>query len=95
MKRFLNFDEMVTPSIITLIYWVGIAGIIIGALSSLFSLGALLSGGFSFDVPAYLYVLPFIGAIVALIIWRITCETMLVLFSINDKLGRIEKRSTM
>ncbi len=78
MKKFLNFDEMITPIIIVFFYWIGIAGIIFGGLISAFV---------DFSLTRFL------GSILVmafgLIGWRVWCEILLVIFSINGKLGKL------
>jgi len=84
MNRFLNFNEMITPSIILIIYWCGIASIIIGGIGSI--IGA---SHFGFNIGAFL--LSIIGMAACVVGWRVWCELMLVIFSINGKLHTIEK----
>ena len=80
MGRFLNFDEMVTPTFITIIYWIGIVLIVIGGVSSLF-------GGF------YAFLAGVIGTIVGLVFWRVFCEMMLIVFRIHADLGQIARNT--
>jgi hypothetical protein len=80
MQKFLSFNELVTPTIISYIYWIGIAGILLGVLVSLFN-------GFMAFVAAL------IGGAIGLVLWRVWCEVMLILFRIHDDLGQISRNT--
>jgi Domain of unknown function (DUF4282) len=80
MQRFLGFDEMVTPSIITIVYWIGIVVIVLGVLSSLFA-------GF------WSFILSLIGGLIGLIFWRVWCEVMIILFRIHGDLAQIARNT--
>jgi hypothetical protein len=81
MHKFLTFDEMVTPAIILIVYWIVNILIVIGALSTLFS-------GF------WGFIAGVIGAAVGLILWRVACEMMLVVFRIHAQLADIVQNTT-
>lgn len=81
MQRYLTLNELITPTIIRLVYWIGIALIVLGALSSMF-------GGFR----AFIFGL--IGAAIGLVLWRVWCEVMLILFRIHDDLAQIARNTT-
>jgi hypothetical protein len=76
MQKFLTFDEMVTPSIILVVYWLVIILIVIGALSTL-------AGGF------WAFVMGVIAAAVGIVLWRVACEMMLIVFRIHAQLADI------
>lgn len=80
MNEFLGFDELVTPSIISIIYWIGIVGIVLSVLVSLF-------GGFT------AFVASLIGGAIGLVLWRVWCEVMLILFRIHDDLRQIARNT--
>jgi len=82
MKRFLHFDEMITPIFISFIYWIGIVIIILGGLTST---AAMSSFGLGFGQ----LVLTFVVIVGGIIFWRIFCELMLIIFRIYDKLSII------
>lgn len=84
LKMFLNFDSMVTPKIITVIYWLSIVAVVIGGVMSMFA-GR---GGFSFG--SFLMGL---GIIVGgVLMTRIYCELFIVIFKINQNLSKIANR---
>lgn len=76
MKKLLFLDEMVTPKIVTLIYWLILLGTIVSGVlamsnSFLFGLGIIVGGA--------------IGA-------RIWSEVMIVLFKIHENLHKIANK---
>jgi hypothetical protein len=81
LNKYLTLDQLITPTIIMVIYWIGIVLIILGALGSMFAgLGAFFFG--------------IIGAIIGLILWRVWCEIMLVLFRVHEDLRQIARNTT-
>lgn len=80
MRKFLTFDEMIAPAVITVVYWIVIALIIIGLIGSIF-------GGFRS------FVLGIVGAVVALILWRVYCEIILIFFRIHAQLDEIVRNT--
>jgi len=78
--EFLSFRRMITPVIIQVVFWLGIAGCVIGGLG-LVAGGAGLKG---------------IGAIVlGPLFVRVWCETVIVMFKINDALQDIRTAKRM
>lgn len=84
LKMFLNFDSMVTPKIITLIYWLSIIGVVIGGVGSMFA------GYQGFTFGSFMMGL---GIIVGgFLMVRIYCELFIVIFKINQNLSKIANR---
>lgn len=73
IKKWLNFDEMVTPKIITIIYWLLLASIIIAGIFFIF-----------FSPLRGLFIL--FGGIVGL---RIYFELIILFFKIYEQVKRI------
>jgi len=73
MKKedFLFFDKMLTPKIITLVYWLMLLGAVIVGLTTMFA------GGFLYGIAIL------VGGIIAARIW---CELLIVLFKMNEAL---------
>lgn len=80
MKNILFFDSMLTPKIITFVYWILLFLVVIGGLSSMFS------GSFIGFLLGILYM---VGGAVAARIW---CELLIVLFKMNEALQEISKK---
>lgn len=77
MNEYLTFDKFITPIIIQIIFWLGIAGIVIMSLLAIMQ--SPLAG--------------LVTLIIGPIVWRIYMEIVLVIFKINDNLAAIRKRS--
>jgi hypothetical protein len=90
MRDLLHFDSMVTPRIITFIYWLLLAGAAIAGFWLLSKgLGVMkYSGiaGFGIIMSA-----PLLVGVLALAA-RINCEVMIVLFKINEALQDMRHR---
>ncbi|HUH37631.1 MAG TPA: DUF4282 domain-containing protein [Spongiibacteraceae bacterium] len=84
MKDILFFDNMLTPKIITFVYWLLLAGAVFGGLGSMF-------GGYEgFTFGGFLMGIVYIvaGAVGA----RIWCELLIVLFKMNEALQDLRKK---
>ncbi len=90
MRDYLYFDSMITPKIITFIYWLLLAGAVIAGL-------VMLSKGFTvmkfsgFAGFGMIVVAPILVVAVALVA-RIYCEIMIVLFKMNEALQDIRRK---
>jgi hypothetical protein len=79
MKDLFFFDSMLTPKIITFVYWLGLLSVVIGGFGSIFShYGSIWSG---------LGII--IGGTIGVRIW---CELLIVLFKIHENLQKIANR---
>ncbi len=81
MKSIFFFDSMLTPKLITFVYWLLLLVALISGFSFMFS-GY---DGFSFG-KFLMGILIFVGGSVGARIW---CELLIVLFKINDNLKRL------
>ncbi len=79
MKDFLTFKKMITPMIIQILFWIGVAAVVIGGFISMFSYGGFWKG--------------LLMVILGPIFVRLFTELLIVTFSINDSL-RIIKNNT-
>ncbi|MBY0563800.1 MAG: DUF4282 domain-containing protein [Hyphomonadaceae bacterium] len=86
----MNFDRFVAPSLIRIVYWVGIVAIVLGALATM--AGSLGSLSYSPTNAMGGIVIAIIGGLVGLLVWRVACEVWIVIFSINDRLGQLVER---
>jgi hypothetical protein len=80
MRDLFFFDSMITPKIITLLYWVMVLGAVGSGLYSMFSTYG------SFFYGLLMVVLGVIGA-------RVWCELMIVLFKIHGNLQRLADKA--
>lgn len=90
MRDWLYFDAMVTPKIITFIYWILLAGAALSGLVLMVKGFGMMRysgfGGFGMVVAA-----PILATLSALLA-RIYCEIMIVLFKINEALQDIRRK---
>ena len=97
LKSFLNFDQFITPRVITVLYWIQIVGVVIIAFSVMFSGigGGIYStgnGGFyrsSFTFSSFLAGI-FIFVVGVLMV-RVMNELIIVLFRIQEHLKAIRE----
>lgn len=77
MQDYLAFRKMITPTFIQIIFWIGVVAIIVSSLLAM-------------DQSILMGVL---GLLVGLLVWRIYCELMLILFKIYERLGEIADKT--
>jgi hypothetical protein len=71
---------MLTPKIITFVYWLALFGVVIGGIGSMFGMGRLTFSGFLTGLAII------VGGGIAVRIW---CELLIVLFKINENMQKI------
>lgn len=84
MRDIFFFDKMLTPKIITIVYWGLLIAVVIGGLSSMFiGYEGVTFGKF---IMALFYI---VGGAIGVRIW---CELAIVLFKINEALQDIRTK---
>ena len=84
-KKATNFDNMITPSIIKILFWIGIAASIISAL-------VMIGNGLTVDYGGGVLVLSgIITLILGPIFTRVSCELLIVIFKIYYTLKEINE----
>jgi Domain of unknown function (DUF4282) len=78
----LYFDSMLTPKIITIVYWIMLVVVLLGGLATMFGVG---SGGFSLVSV----IMGAVGIVIGGLFTRIWCELLIVLFKINENVQKI------
>ena len=78
-KKIFSLDEMITPKIITLVYWLTLLGAVFIGLSTMFT------SGFTFEKFITGLLLMLGVAVVA----RIYCELLIVIFKIHENLKKL------
>ncbi|AZB42486.1 DUF4282 domain-containing protein [Bacillus sp. FJAT-42376] len=87
MKEFLNFNKMITPAIITIIFYIGSGISVLTGAVMVFSSASSMTPGLQILMGLFTLVLgPF--AI------RIYCELLIVLFKMNESLGKMASDHT-
>lgn len=82
ISRFLSFDKLMGTSLIKIIYFLGLVGIGLMFLLSIFS--ALRAFGSSFGAGLGGLVLAPIIAVVSILFWRFACELYILLFLLRE-----------
>jgi hypothetical protein len=101
MSDFFQFEKFLAPVMIKVVYWIGLALIVISVIAMISGVSligrttgygdASGSGGASFGA---VLVSLLVGAILAFF-WRVWCELCIVIFSINDRLGHLSRIATV
>jgi hypothetical protein len=84
VQRFLSFEKLIAPTLIKIVYWIGIAVVILGCLAS--GVGMM---GYNAAQGLLIIVL---GIPIGVIFWRFWCEIILVTFGVYDRLGEIRDK---
>ncbi len=81
MKNVFYFDAMLTPKIITFVYWLMLLGVLVSGLGTMF-------GGYGGSFIGGLGII--VGGAIGTRIW---CELLIVLFKIHENLQKIAEKS--
>ncbi|AYO55188.1 DUF4282 domain-containing protein [Acinetobacter wuhouensis] len=87
MNNLLTLNDMLTPKIVTVLYWLGLIGVVIAALSTLFGFGYGTYAGFFSSLISAVLILVFGGLAV-----RVYSELLIVIFRIHENLKKIADR---
>ena len=83
-SSFLNFDKMLTPTIIKIVFWIGAGlSVLMGLLMIIQGAGAYYGGGASIFMGLLTIV---IGPFVV----RIYCELLIIFFKMNETLHEVK-----
>lgn len=77
MKELLSFDTMLTPKIITVIYFLSLLGMLLAGIFSIVS-GSIIPG--------------IVTIVVGSLLVRVYCELLIVVFKMNEALQEIRKK---
>ncbi|MCK9237360.1 MAG: DUF4282 domain-containing protein [Thiopseudomonas sp.] len=83
MKDVLFFENMLTPKIITVVYWFLLLAVVVGGVSTMFA-----GYGFSFT-NVLLGLVYIVGGGIGVRIW---CELLIVLFKMNEALQAMRNK---
>ena len=84
MKNVLFFDNMLTPRIITAVYWLLLAASVIGGIGSMF-------GGYD-GLTFWKFLMGLIYSTGGVVASRIWCELLIVLFKMNEALQEMRHK---
>jgi len=93
LQNFLNFDKMITPMIIKVLFWVGVAIAGLSGIITIFSgLGQMFSRFGSPFTGFVMIIFGFIIIAVGILFARIYCELLIVVFKIQGTLTSIDQK---
>ena len=81
-----RFKTFIAPIFIRVIYYIGLVAIVVGGIG-----GVIYQANSIYFEPAMLIAAPF-AIIFAVFLWRFMTEAWLVIFEINDRLGKLVDR---
>ena len=85
MKKILNFDVMITPLIIKILFWIGAAiSVLMGLILIVQGFGAYIGGG-ELILSGLLFIV--LGPVVV----RIYCEILIIMFKMFDTMKAIQR----
>lgn len=84
MRDALFFDSMLTPKIITLVYWLLLVVVLLGGIRTIF----FDMGGFGFGSLIQGIIIMVVGAVGV----RIWCELLIVLFKIHENIKKVAEK---
>lgn len=87
MKDILFFDSMVTPKIITFVYWLLLIALVIAGI--VFGIAMIANVGF---LGVFIALLAIPGILAGAVVIRMYCELMIVLFKIHENLSKIANK---
>src|SRR3546814_20263409 len=82
--------KMVAPTVLRVVYWLGLIGIVLACLMSIF--GAIQMMSYSATTGLGTLLVAIIALAFGTLVWRIIIEIYMVIFRINDRLGEIRER---
>jgi membrane protein YdbS with pleckstrin-like domain len=88
-----NFQKMITPVVMQVIYILGVLALFIGMFVGLLITVGIIQFGYSAS-PGSSGILIILGCFALLFLWRVSCESVVVFFSIHEELVRIRKGIT-
>ena len=90
LSHFWGFEKLLGGTLVRIVYYIGLVGIALWVLFALVtSLGAM---GYSPLAGLGGILMTLVGAVFALVFWRVTCELWLIVFKTFDRLGEIRDR---
>src|SRR5699024_12778759 len=97
MKKYLNFDVMITPTIIKILFWIGVAASLLGGIIFFFSGLATMFCGFrgAFSGGLFTMISGVFIAVFGVLVSRIYCELRIVAFKALEKLSSIDRKLTV
>lgn len=89
-QKYTNFDTMITPMIIKILFWVGVVGSVIAGLGIAFSgIGLMTYSGFEGFMT---FIGGLIVIVIGLLVTRVYCELLIIFFKMHESLQRMNEK---
>jgi len=85
--NFFDFDSFITPTLIKIVFFLGIGAITLGYVGSV-AVTVITEGPASAVVPFFV---GGIGFVIGILMWRVYCEITIVVFQMFDELKPIRR----
>ncbi|MBU2587106.1 MAG: DUF4282 domain-containing protein [Alphaproteobacteria bacterium] len=82
-----QFEKMVAPVVLKIVYWLGLVGIGIYLLIAIAGGVTMLNRNAAIGLGTILLAL--VGAVFGVLLWRILIEVYMILFGIHERLGEV------
>jgi hypothetical protein len=93
VNRFLSFDKLMGATLVRIVYYLGIVGILLGVIAQVFaSFGAM---RYSFGSGLGLLIAAPVLGLVGICFWRFVCELYLVMFRIGEDVAALRAQGGM
>lgn len=93
LQQFISFDKMITPTIIKILFYVGVAISALSAIILIFSgLGQMFSGFGGGFIGFLMILLGLVSFVVGTLMSRIYCELLIVVFKMQEALSSIDRK---
>ncbi len=86
VKTFLSFDKMITPTLIKVIFYIGII------VSFLSGIGMIISGTKAYFGGGVQVIMGILVCLISPVIVRVYCELLMVIFKIHESLVEIKNK---
>ena len=88
LQHFISFDKLIGTKLIKILYFIGLAVILIAGVLAVF--GAIVSLGSGFLRGLGAIIMALFGTVLGLVFWRFLCEIYLLFFRMSDDLRDIK-----
>ena len=88
LQQFLSFDKLIGTKLIKILYFIGLAVIVLAAIGALFA--ALASFKYGFGQGLMSLITAIVGTVLGLVFWRFMCEIYMLFFRMSDDLRDIK-----
>ncbi len=88
ISQFLNFDKLIGTKLIKVVYWLGLLGLCLFGIGSVFASFAAMGSNIGAGLGTLLVAI--ITFIFGVIFWRFICELYLLLFRMSDDIRDIK-----